>query len=178
MDWTPTLQTRAMVWLSQVCDKPLLKLDMKDFLQHHLYDILHLEGGVAAIRERVFEQLLRTICTRPGGDKPLKAMIFSPHPDDDVISMGGTFLTLVHQGHEVHVAYMTGGNIAVRDDACLRHLDYVEESSQKLGGLHPETASRLKKCRADIREEAGRSGFGRRAVAQRFDPQDRSGQCL
>ena len=151
VDWTPTLQTRAMVWLAQVCNKPLLKLDMKDFLQHHLYDILHLEGGVATIRERVFEQLMGTICTKPGGDPAIKAMIFSPHPDDDVISMGGTFLTLVNQGHEVHVAYMTGGNIAVRDDACLRHLDYVEESSLKLGGLHPDTAARLKKCRADIR---------------------------
>ena len=151
VEWTQTLQTRAMVWLSQVCQKPLLKLDMKDFLQHHLYDILHLEGGVSAIRERVFGQLMGTICTKPGGDNPIKVLIFSPHPDDDVISMGGTFITLVNQGHTIHVAYMTGGNIAVRDDACLRHLDYVEESSLTLGGLHPETAARLKKCRADIR---------------------------
>ncbi len=153
VDWTPTLQTRAMVWLSQTCDKPLLKLELKDFLQHHLYDILHLEGGVSAIRERVFQQLMGTICTKPGDKQPLKALIFSPHPDDDVISMGGTFITMVSQGHQVHVAYMTGGNIAVRDDACLRHLDYVEESSQKLGGLHPDTAARLKKCRADIRSK-------------------------
>ncbi len=153
VDWTPTLQTRAMVWLSQTCNKPLLKLELKDFLQHHLYDILHLEGGVSAIRERVFQQLMGTICTQPGNKQPLKVLIFSPHPDDDVISMGGTFITLVNQGHQVHVAYMTGGNIAVRDDACLRHLDYVEESSQTLGGLHPDTAARLKNCRADIRSK-------------------------
>jgi glucosamine-6-phosphate deaminase len=150
VEWTLTQQKQAMVWLSQVCEKPLLKLDMKDFLQHHLYDILHLEGGVAAIRQRVFNDLLATICPKPGGDRPLKVMIFSPHPDDDVISMGGTFITLVNQGHEVHVAYMTSGNIAVRDDACLRHIDYVEECSQRLGGLNHETAARLAKCRAEI----------------------------
>jgi glucosamine-6-phosphate deaminase len=150
VEWTLTQQKQAMVWLSQVCQKPLLKLDMKDFLQHHLYDILHLEGGVAAIRQRVFDELLATICPKPGGDRPLKVMIFSPHPDDDVISMGGTFITLVNQGHEVHVAYMTSGNIAVRDDACLRHINYVEECLQRLGGLNQETAARLAKCRADI----------------------------
>ncbi len=142
-----------MVWLSQICSKPLLKLELKDFLQYHLYDILHLQGGVSAIRERVFQQLMGTICTQPGGKQPLKALIFSPHPDDDVISMGGTFITLVNQGHQVHVAYMTGGNIAVRDDACLRHIEYVEEGSHKLGGLHPDTAARLEKCRAEIRSK-------------------------
>ena len=151
VEWTPTLQKRAMVWLSKVCEKPLLKLDLKDFLQHHLYDILHLEGGAAAVRERVFDELLKTVCTKPGGDSPLKVLIFSPHPDDDVISMGGTFLTLVNQGHQVHVAYMTGGNIAVRDDACLRHINFVEKSSQILGGLPSDTAARFLKCRQEIR---------------------------
>lgn len=153
VEWTPTLQKRAMVWLSQVCKKPLLKLDMKDFLQHHLYDILHLDGGAAAIRQRVFEQLLGTVCTQPAGDAPQKVLIFSPHPDDDVISMGGTFITLVQQGHQVHVAYMTGGNIAVRDDACLRHIDFVEQSSEQLGGLNAECATRLKKCRDELRSK-------------------------
>ena len=150
VEWTPLLQKRALIWLSQQCQKPLLKLDAKDFLQHHLYDILHLEGGVAAIRERVFEQMMSTICTKPGGDQKTKAFIFSPHPDDDVISMGGTFITLVNQGHEVHVGYMTTGNIAVRDDSCRRHIDYVEESSRVLNILHPDASSRLEKCRQDI----------------------------
>src|SRR5712691_7286455 len=153
VEWTPPLQKRALIWLSQECQKPLLKLDTKDFLEHHLYDLLHLEGGVAAIRERVFQQMLDTICTLPGGDRPLKAFIFSPHPDDDVISMGGTFLTLVNQGHEVHVAYMTSGNIAVRDDSCLRHIAYVEECSRVLGISHPDAAARLEKCRQDIRSK-------------------------
>lgn len=79
--------------------------------------------------------------------------IFSPHPDDDVISMGGTFITLVNQGHEVHVGYMTTGNIAVRDDSCRRHIDYVEESSRVLNILHPDAALRLEKCRQDIRSK-------------------------
>lgn len=149
VEWTPQMLMRAVIWLAQECKKPIQKLDAKDFLQHHLYDLLHMEGGVAAIRDQVFEQMLKTICSRPGGDKK-KVMIFSPHPDDDVISMGGTFQTLVNQKHEVHVAYMTGGNIAVRDDACLRHIDYVQQASHSLGGLNSETAARLEKCRADI----------------------------
>ncbi len=153
VEWTPPLQKRALIWLSQECQKPLLKLDTKDFLEHHLYDMLHLEGGVAAIRERVFQQMMETICTKPGGLQTQKAFIFSPHPDDDVISMGGTFITLVNQGHEVHVGYMTSGNIAVRDDSCLRHIDYVEESSRVLGILHPEAAGRLEKCRRAIRSK-------------------------
>lgn len=150
VEWTCQMKKRAVIWLANECKKAIQKLDAKDFLQHHLYDLLHMEGGVAAIRDQVFEQLLGTICSRPGGNTPQKVMIFSPHPDDDVISMGGTFLTLVQQKHEVHVSYMTGGNIAVRDDACQRHIDYVLEASRGLGGLSAETTQRLEKCRADI----------------------------
>ncbi len=148
--WTPPLQKQALIWLSQKCQKPLLKLDTKDFLREQLYGLLHLPGGIAEIRETVFEELLAAVCSHPGGKTPTKAFIFSPHPDDDVISMGGTFINLVNQGNEVHVAYMTSGNVAVRDDTCLRHIDYVEESSRMLGILHPEGAARLEKCRQDI----------------------------
>lgn len=153
IEWSPTLQRQAVIWLAQKCQKPLLKLDNKDFLREQLYELLHLDGGVASLRERIFEHMMGTICTRPGGEKPLKAMVFSPHPDDDVISMGGTFITLVNQGHEVHVAYMTSGNVAVRDDTCLRHIDYVEESSRILGILHSDGSAKLQKCRQDIRSK-------------------------
>ena len=150
VDWTPELQKHALIWLSQECRKPLLKLETKDFLQHQLYDLVHAEGGPEAIRERVFKMMMNTICLRPGGDRPIKVLIFSPHPDDDMISMGGTFITLVNQGHELHVAYMTSGNIAVRDDSCLRHIDFVAESTQVLGIQHPEAAAKLERCRVDL----------------------------
>src|SRR5712692_10368798 len=70
---------------------------------------------------------MNTICTQPAGQEPSTALIFSPHPDDDVISMGGTLIRLVEQGHQVHVAYMTSGNIAVFDHDAWRFIDFAAE---------------------------------------------------
>lgn len=140
--WNPPLEKRAVIWLSQKVKKPLLKLEARDFMQHRLHDLVRDCGPTEAIRQRVFNDLLGGICTRPAGDERRKIIVFSPHPDDDVISMGGTLWTLNDQGHNVHIAYMTSGNIAVFDHDALRHIDYVSEF-HKIFGLNTEAAQAL-----------------------------------
>ena len=136
-DWTPKFIRKAVVWLCEVTGKPILKLTEKDYLNNNLSDLLEIAGPFDKINIDVFNDLQHTITGWPGGKpnaddstRPVKAtpfpktvLIFSPHPDDDVISMGGTFIRLVSQGHDVHVAYETSGNVAVHDDVVLQHMD-------------------------------------------------------
>ncbi len=110
----------------------------------------------------MFEGLLNGICTKPGGNERQKIIVFSPHPDDDVISMGGTLATLADQAHDVHIAYMTSGNIAVFDHDALRHLNYVSEF-HKLFKLDSESSNNLC-CRTAKRhhqQAVGRLRHGR-----------------
>jgi len=144
MDWTIEEGKRAVIWLSQQVGRPILKLEKRDFLEHHLGDLVQESGSVELIRNRVFNSLMDTVCTEPGGPTPQTILIFSPHPDDDVISMGGTLITLAEQGHDVHVAYMTSGNIAVFDHDALRHVDYVTEYLEMFG-VHSDAAKELEK---------------------------------
>jgi glucosamine-6-phosphate deaminase len=125
--WTPQLEKRAVIWLSQELSKPLPKLCRADFMEHHLHELLREKGPIDAIRQRAFGSLLEGICTKPAGDSKKTVVVFSPHPDDDVISMGGTLITLADQGHDVHIAYQTSGNIAVHDHAALRHIAFVSQ---------------------------------------------------
>ena len=136
-DWTPKFVRKAVVWLCEVTGKPILKLTEKDYLNNNLSELLEKVGVYDKINIDVFNDLQHTITGWPGGKpnaddstRPVKAtpfpktvLIFSPHPDDDVISMGGTFIRLVSQGHNVHVAYQTSGNVAVHDDVVLQHMD-------------------------------------------------------
>jgi len=136
-DWTPKFIRKAVVWLCEVTGKPILKLTEKDYLNNNLSELLEKAGPFDKINIDVFNDLQHTITGWPGGKpnaddstRPVKAtpfpktvLIFSPHPDDDVISMGGTFIRLVSQGHDVHVAYETSGNVAVHDDVVLQHMD-------------------------------------------------------
>jgi glucosamine-6-phosphate deaminase len=140
--WNAAMEKRAVIWLSRKTQKPLLKLEARDFVSNRLHDLLHECGPTEAIRQRVFDELLTGICTRPGGSERQRIIVFSPHPDDDVISMGGTLATLADQGHDVHIAYMTSGNIAVFDHDALRHINYVSEF-HKLFELHSEQARAL-----------------------------------
>jgi glucosamine-6-phosphate deaminase len=142
MRWNAALEKRAVIWLSRKVKKPLLKLEARDFVSNRLHDLLRECGPTEAIRQRVFDELLTGICTRPGGSDRQRVIVFSPHPDDDVISMGGTLATLADQCHDVHIAYMTSGNIAVFDHDALRHINYVGEF-QKLFGLNSEPARTL-----------------------------------
>ena len=136
-EWTPKFIRKAVVWLCQTVHKPILKLTMQDYLENSLGELLDQYGPFDKINIDVFNDLQHTISGWPGGKpnaddatRPVKSkpfpktvLIFSPHPDDDVISMGGTFIRLVQQGHNVHVAYETSGNVAVHDDVVLQHMD-------------------------------------------------------
>jgi len=136
-DWTPKFVRKAVVWLCQTVHKPILKLTEKDYLDNNLGEMLQAVGSFDSINIKVFNDLQHTITGWPGGKpnaddstRPVSAtpfpktvLIFSPHPDDDVISMGGTFIRLATQGHDVHVAYETSGNVAVNDDFVLQMID-------------------------------------------------------
>lgn len=143
--WDAYMTRRAVVWLCQKVEKAILKLTDEDYNENGLGELVTEHGPSYSINIRVFNQMQRTITGWPGGkpnadDKnrperqnpfPKKAIIFSPHPDDDVISMGGTFIRLVDQGHEVHVAYQTSGNIAVFDEDAMRYAEFVSDYASK-----------------------------------------------
>jgi glucosamine-6-phosphate deaminase len=133
VDWTPALIRKAVIWLSLKVEKALLKLSDDDFREHELYELLREHGPAQALGRRVFDELAATICDAPGGAAPSTCLVFSPHPDDDVISMGGTLIRLVEQKHTVHVAYMTSGNIAVFDHDAWRYADFVVEFNRLFG---------------------------------------------
>ena len=140
-NWTPKFIRKAVVWLCEQVGKPILKLSQKDYLTNGLGELLDQHGPYSQINIRVFNELQHTISGWPGGKPnaddstrpvpstpfPKRVVIFSPHPDDDVISMGGTFIRLAEQGHDVHVAYETSGNVAVHDDVVLQHMDAARE---------------------------------------------------
>ena len=140
-EWTPKFIRKAVVWLCQTVNKPILKLTENDYLQNSLEELLDRFGPYDKININVFNDLQHTITGWPGGKPnaddstrpvpsnpfPKRVLIFSPHPDDDVISMGGTFIRLTHQGHDVHVAYETSGNVAVHDDVVLQHMDAARQ---------------------------------------------------
>lgn len=135
-EWTSKLIRRAIVWLCGIVNKPILKLTNKDYNENGLSELIALYGSAYNVNIKIFNDLQHTITGWPGGKPnaddshrperakpfPKRVIIFSPHPDDDVISMGGTFQRLVNQGHEVHVAYQTSGNIAVGDEEVIRYL--------------------------------------------------------
>ncbi|MEY4135224.1 MAG: hypothetical protein RL386_1574 [Bacteroidota bacterium] len=166
-NWDDDLICKAVTWLSLTLGKSILKLTGEDYNEHGLSDLVVEHSSAYDINIRVFNRLQHTITGWPGGKpgaddstrperaKPPKkrAIIFSPHPDDDVISMGGTFLRLVEQGHEVHVAYQTSGNIAVHDYDALRYLEFHEEfcSSQSMGA---EGAARRQELIKFLREKS------------------------
>ncbi len=125
VEWTPQLIKKAMIWLCLRVDKALLKLEDDDLREHRLHELLREYGPAQRIAHDVFQQMMSTICYSPSGSERRRIVVFSPHPDDDVISMGGTLLHLTSVGHDVHVAYMTSGNIAVFDHDVRRYLDFV-----------------------------------------------------
>ena len=171
-EWSPKFIRKAVVWLCEQVDKPILKLTQGDYLANGLGELLEQYGPYDQINIRIFNDLQHTITGWPGGKPnaddstrpvpsspfPKKVVIFSPHPDDDVISMGGTFIRLAEQGHDVHVAYQTSGNVAVHDDVVLQHMDAARElgfgdrfeevkeivASKKPGQPEPRTLLELK----------------------------------
>lgn len=134
-DWNDKLIRRAIVWLCHETGKPILKLTDKDYNSNGLGELLAIYGSAYNVNIKVFNELQHTITGWPGGKPdaddtyrperakpyPKRVIVFSPHPDDDVISMGGTLKRLVDQKHDVHVAYETSGNIAVGDEDMMRY---------------------------------------------------------
>ena len=148
-EWNEKLIKKATIWLSEKLEKAILKLTNEDYNEFGMGSLVAEIGSAEQINLKVFNQLQSTITGWPGG-KPnadnsqrperelphqKRSLIFSPHPDDDVISMGGTLLRLVDQKHEVHIAYQTSGNIAVFDDEVIRFLDFatdIEKDDEQL----------------------------------------------
>jgi glucosamine-6-phosphate deaminase len=144
VNWTPNLTRRAVIGLSLASGKGLLKLSDDDFREHELYELLREHGPAHRLGRRVFDEMMATICTQPAGEQgPKTCLVFSPHPDDDVISMGGTIIRLVEQGHKVHIAYMTSGNIAVFDHDAWRFTDFVY-AFNTLFGLDTDQSAEVK----------------------------------
>ena len=165
--WTDKLRRRAVVWLCQKTGKPILKLTNQDYLENGMSDLVTEFGSAYKVNIRVFNELQHTITGWPGGKPnaddshrperakpfPKRVIIFSPHPDDDVISMGGTFIRLVDQGHEVHVAYQTSGNIAVFDDDAISFADFVRDFNNAFGLTKADAEKFFKKVTKDIKEK-------------------------
>ncbi len=150
--WGANLIKKAVTHLAISINKPILKLTANDYNENGLSDLLALYGQVYDLNIEVFNQLQHTITGWPGGkpnaddtNRPERALpakkrvlLFSPHPDDDIISMGGTFQRLVDQGHEVHVAYQTSGNIAVADDEAFRFIEFVKDYNRQFNIQSPD----------------------------------------
>ncbi len=142
--WNDKLVRSALVWLCKKTGKPILKLTNKDYNENGLSELLALYGSAYDANIKVFNDLQRTITGWPGGKPnaddefrperavpyPKRVIVFSPHPDDDVISMGGTIQRLVKQNHDVHIAYQTSGNIAVGDEEVMRFLHFINGFNQ------------------------------------------------
>lgn len=153
--WTDRLIRAAVVWLCGVTQKPILKLTNKDYNENGLSELLALYGSAYNVNIKIFNDLQHTITGWPGGKPhaddtyrperatpyPKRVIVFSPHPDDDVISMGGTLRRLVEQGHDVHVAYETSGNIAVNDDDVRRYLGFGLAMARQMDGGDHASAS-------------------------------------
>ncbi|NAY90510.1 glucosamine-6-phosphate deaminase [Muricauda sp. JGD-17] len=157
-EWNEKLIKTATIWLSEKLKKAILKLTNEDYNEYGMGNLVAEIGSAEQINLKVFNQLQRTITGWPGGKPnaedsqrperalpfPKTSLIFSPHPDDDVISMGGTLLRLVDQGHNVHVAYQTSGNIAVFDDEVIRFLDFATDIQEE----NKELKKKFKEVRA------------------------------
>lgn len=166
-NWDDDLVSKAVIWLSQKVNKPILKLTDNDYNENHLSEMIIEYANSYDLNIKVHNRLQDTITGWPGGKpnvddtrRPERAnpgkkrvLIFSPHPDDDVISMGGTFLRLVEQGHEVHVAYQTSGNIAVHDHDALRFIEFINEYGSGQDLLNEGGHKLLKKAEKFIRNK-------------------------
>jgi glucosamine-6-phosphate deaminase len=150
VEWTEERTRKAVIWLARYLQKAVLKLTDHDYNEEGMQDLLAEKGPAYNINLSVFRDLQSTITGWPGGKPdhakqpgdrsrpfdsifPKRVLLFSPHPDDDVISMGGTLIRLVDQGHEVHIAYQTSGNIAVFDHDALHFVEFVTDFNRQLG---------------------------------------------
>ncbi len=153
-EWNDYLIRKSVFWLCSKLSKPILKLTDRDYNDNGMSDLVTSHGPASKINIKVFNDLQHTISGWPGGKPnaddstrperalpyPKKVVIFSPHPDDDVISMGGTLARLSEHGHDVHLAYQVSGNIAVFDHDAVRFLDFLRDSAKIYDLEKDETA--------------------------------------
>src|SRR5207248_399837 len=144
VEWTPELTERAVVWLAERTGKAILKLTERDYTEHHLSPLLAKHGAAGPINGVIFNRLRDKIRGRRKLPTRKSVLVFSPHPDDDVISMGGLLRKLWENENAIVVAYMTSGNIAVFDHDVRRHLDFVERAATTLG-LERAAAQRVRR---------------------------------
>jgi glucosamine-6-phosphate deaminase len=187
--WDAQLIKKAVIWLSREINKPVLKLTEEDYNANGMAQLITEQGPAYDINIHVFNQLQHSITGWPGGKpkaddsqrperaKPARkrSLIFSPHPDDDVISMGGTFIRLVDQGHDVHVAYQTSGNTAVWDTDVLRYIEFAIDFNNSIDKDTSELEATYEKMRKffakkqpndiDIKEVQDVKGFIRKSEA-------------
>lgn len=159
VEWDDRRIRKAVIWLARRREKALLKLTDEDYNEEGLQDLVANHGPANRLNLDVFRHLQGTITGWPGGKPahakkpgdrpqphdeifPKRVLIFSPHPDDDVISMGGTLMRLVDQGHEVHVAYQTSGNIAVFDDDAVKYCEFAAAFNHQFG-VDPQRTQEL-----------------------------------
>lgn len=185
-EWESKLIKKAAIWLSEKLEKSLLKLTNEDYNEYGMGSLMADIGQAETINVMVFNELQQTITGWPGGKPkaddtkrperanpfPKKSVIFSPHPDDDVISMGGTLLRLVDQGHEVHVAYQTSGNIAVFDDEVIRFLDFATDIQNN----NPALEKQFEEVKAFLKQKS--PGEVDSPVIQKFKGLIRKGEAL
>lgn len=167
-EWTPQMIKRAVIYLALKLNKSVLSLTAMDYIENSLSDLLVEKGDAYEINLQVYYMLRDSITGWPGGKPnavipahpersephPKRCVIFSPHPDDDIISMGGTFMRLHDQGHEVHVAYQTSGNIAVTDEFVTRFIDFAVGFEDMFGIDNQKSQQILKAAREYIATKA------------------------
>ena len=158
-EWNEDLKFKAVLWLSDKTNKPILKLEDEDYNKYGMSDLINQENNAYDLNIKIFDRVQRMITGWPGGKPNVeqerypersspsskRCLIFSPHPDDDVISMGGTLDRLISQGHEVHVVYQTSGNIAVPDHEALKFIEVCE-------GLSVDIPKKIKKLKKRLKE--------------------------
>ncbi|NCI46402.1 glucosamine-6-phosphate deaminase [Sediminibacterium soli] len=188
--WLPKMIRRAVVQMALKLGKPVLSLTADDYVEQGLSDLLIEKGDAYEINLQVYYMLRDSITGWPGGKPgavipahpersephPKRCLIFSPHPDDDIISMGGTFMRLHDQGHEVHVAYQTSGNIAVTDEFVTRFIDFAvgfedmfgidNHKSQEILSAARKYIATKKKDQTDTAEIRSIKGLIRRCEAK------------
>ncbi len=147
VEWTPRMQQKAVIWLSLSTGKSILKLDHDDYDLHHLAALVRKAGPVDMLNQRVFRRMLDTIVQHGSLPSGIRVLCFSPHPDDDVISMGGTLNRLTRRGNDVFVAYMTSGNIAVTDEHALQMIRFWTELNRSFDLDSDKSATVLQEVR-------------------------------
>jgi glucosamine-6-phosphate deaminase len=157
IEWTVEAMHRAVIWLSLETKKSILKLDHDDYDAYHLASLVRAHKSVDCLNRKVFSRLWDTIARPETLPTDKRILCFSPHPDDDVISMGGTLTRLAETGNEVHVAYMTNGNIAVFDDDARNIVGLWAEMNDAFGFKSPAVHAFARKINGFL----GHEGAGR-----------------